>query len=356
MAVAAPSTRTDIDGDVIGEGGAPQSVYEFVGVLGASQRLTASSSQLRGGEFPHSSALYSIATQSVNIQTDFASDPSAPTKDTLSGVTSFEVRAANSFTAVLGGRSALATGASRGFCFSLRLPQSQLGVPTCRHPRSPPTLLTSALSHPEEKSAANLAKELGWERGVGDHDTQVGVAVGGRHHGELFGRGSERELDGEVLDAVGASNLKGSEEPGGGRELGPQPHQASQSDVAEAVLGLIVGTLLMFCGGIGAALVISPRAAGCVGRALGLTPFLGLHMDIAKASADDVLESAAPLEEETGLDPASMGGTQARPGVGTSKAIDSSRKQQEHSMLLVAAVKEVSEGASGLRGATYFDL
>ena len=69
-------TFLDVDGDV--ENG--NSLYELVSILspGVASATTAASTTLESGQFSPSQALYASATQSVNVQTDFAVSPASP--------------------------------------------------------------------------------------------------------------------------------------------------------------------------------------------------------------------------------------------------------------------------------------
>ena len=91
----------DVDGDSVNG----FSVFELQAVLGAASLTTAPTSTLEAGEFSLNGALYAISTQNVNVQTDFAADPTEPSQVSLPAIASFELRDKSAFQVLLGGRS-----------------------------------------------------------------------------------------------------------------------------------------------------------------------------------------------------------------------------------------------------------
>lgn len=90
----------DIDGDNF-DGG---SILEFVGVMSASTRTIHPSSTVFNPDVP-SSQLYAMASENINILTDFDANPYTPTEVSLPGVASFDVVGSSSFKVLLGGAS-----------------------------------------------------------------------------------------------------------------------------------------------------------------------------------------------------------------------------------------------------------
>ena len=121
------------------------------------------------------------------------------------------------------------------------------------------------------------------------------------------------------------------------------------TDAVGAVLGLIVGVLAMLCGAFGAMLVLFPRAMECVGRAVGLTAFLGIPLE---APADGGI---LPALEGGGRGEAVAAAREKwqrkADGRGT-KQEDKSKLLDDESMVSVAVV----DSKFSPKGSEYFDL
>ncbi|KAL1530902.1 hypothetical protein AB1Y20_001793 [Prymnesium parvum] len=128
------ATFFDVDGDII-DGGR---VFETVSLNGASERIISNTSTLEGGVFTPSGALYAIATQDINVQTNFNVNPATPTEASLPAIAAFVIQNASSFKLLLGGRSSVSTQADRGYCFAMVQPD--LGLTCPPPPPSPPPL------------------------------------------------------------------------------------------------------------------------------------------------------------------------------------------------------------------------
>ncbi|KAL1512353.1 hypothetical protein AB1Y20_005613 [Prymnesium parvum] len=126
------TTFYDVDGDVVNGG----LVFEFVSVLGATNRSIDSSSTLLGGEFSQSGALYAISTQSVNVPTNFNVNPATPSDASLPAISYFELQDLTEFKVLLGGRSSIPNQNDRGYCFAMVLPEALERCPPS--PQAPP--------------------------------------------------------------------------------------------------------------------------------------------------------------------------------------------------------------------------
>ena len=83
------TTFFDVDGDTH-EG---WSVFELNAIMGAASRSIAPSAEetLEAGMFAANEALYAIATQSINVPTDFNANPANPPEVSLPAIVSFDV-------------------------------------------------------------------------------------------------------------------------------------------------------------------------------------------------------------------------------------------------------------------------
>jgi len=115
-------TFVDVDGDAVPDSdGSTYSLYEMIAVPSATSRTLETATSLTGDTFTASNTLYAIASQAVNVATDFASSPLTTATPSVSApaIATFQLSAANSFKMLLGGRSALPSQADRGMCFYL---------------------------------------------------------------------------------------------------------------------------------------------------------------------------------------------------------------------------------------------
>ena len=127
------ATFYDVDGDV--ERGS--SVRELVSVLGATSRIVAPMTTLEADVFLPSEAQFAIATTSVNVPTDFNTDPASPLAESMSAIVSFEITGASTFRVMLGGLSAKTGQSNRGYCFAMVRPDIGVGCPQQQSPPSP---------------------------------------------------------------------------------------------------------------------------------------------------------------------------------------------------------------------------
>ena len=99
------TTFFDVDGDTVNGG----SVFELDAVDGAYGRYIAPSAEetLEAGTFELNEALYAIATQQVNVPTDFSINPATPADVSLPAIVRFDIRQTSSFKVLLGGRSSV---------------------------------------------------------------------------------------------------------------------------------------------------------------------------------------------------------------------------------------------------------
>ena len=115
-------TFVDVDGDSLLVGDTSTSLYEVVAVPSATSRTFDTTSTLIGDDtFTPSNTLYAIASQNLNVATDFTSNPLASTIPSVSApaVATFHLASASSFKMLVGARSAVPSNVGRGFCFYL---------------------------------------------------------------------------------------------------------------------------------------------------------------------------------------------------------------------------------------------
>ena len=134
-------TFVDVDGDAQTGG----NLYELVSVLSAGvlSTTTAASSPLQTGQFSPSGARFAIATQPINVPTDFTVSSATPSAVSLPAIVAFDLRAVSAMKVLLGGRSSVPGQAERGYCFTMAWPagidgaQAQPTAPcdVCTDPR-----------------------------------------------------------------------------------------------------------------------------------------------------------------------------------------------------------------------------
>ena len=110
---------------------------ELIAVLGATSRVVTPSSTLEAGVFLPSEALYVIASTTVNVPTDFNTNPQTPSAEFTDGIVSFEVTGASTFKVLLAGRSSEdpTWQSDRGYCFAMVRPD--IGVDCQGQPFAP---------------------------------------------------------------------------------------------------------------------------------------------------------------------------------------------------------------------------
>lgn len=109
------ATFFDVDGDVVNE----RSMYELNAVLGSSRLSLGVGNTREAGVFYQNEAEYAIATQNINVRTDFGADPREPAEVSLPAIVSFEIEQLSKFKVLFGGRSSYKARSDRGYCFAM---------------------------------------------------------------------------------------------------------------------------------------------------------------------------------------------------------------------------------------------
>ncbi|KAL1496261.1 hypothetical protein AB1Y20_016224 [Prymnesium parvum] len=112
------ATFYDVDGDVVNG----RAMYEFASVRDSTLFWLAPTSTLERGEFLPSSATYAIATQSINVATDFNGDPVFMNEASLPAIAHFILHDTSEFSILLGALSSVSSQADRGYCIAMVQP------------------------------------------------------------------------------------------------------------------------------------------------------------------------------------------------------------------------------------------
>ena len=152
-------TFVDVDGDAQTGG----NLYELVSVLSAGvlSTTTAASSPLQTGQFSPSGARFAIATQPINVPTDFTVSSATPSAVSLPAIVAFDLRAVSAMKVLLGGRSSVPVQAERGYCFTMTWPD---GLPSCTvsPPPAPPLAPVVEAVSIDFASTTNPAVAMQW--------------------------------------------------------------------------------------------------------------------------------------------------------------------------------------------------